>query len=606
MINKLPDTHVHLHPASVYKIHGYSLQDLLCNFYKYINECIEQVNKNEEHILNQNNIMTKFIEYMKNEGIPPIVVETINNMYNDGRLKDIIDRLLNGLISQDEEFKNNMNSLMSELQNKINLINGEVDKKIEQLMPKNEVNIIYVDSINGNDENDGSENKPFQTSEKAFNYLCNLGSKTLNKQWKLKFKKGVYRSVKVDKLPQFSYPLVIEGTLEGKNIVSRFVYEELTTNYIGIWLEPLKGNAIYVKWLKFENYKKGFNGYGIIAKNQGYLNCFECEAINCDCGFAGVNNVTLTCQRTIARNCREGFRNLYNGCATIGAGTGGSHMSDGGNGCEVYDCEIGFLTSRNSVSHSDYVKYENCDIGVQIEMNSRVATLSNVFDNCKVGVNSNGGGEWIGGIGEEIDTWINLGTNIPYDLYGNSRYTRVQSLYGKLNSSFMRKIGDEITKSSLTGVTEQTELFRSSPTIESIPEYYLQRNRVKVKLIVKGTYTLSSGQSITLSPILRGLNNDNSPNNKNISMHNIKITTESTGASGFKAIFELDFNAKNYLRYTELLVTNTTGGNRVTVLPFVVESKDNREGKKQLILNATLSDASSQLNVLSIELELSN
>lgn len=111
MINKLPDTHVHLHPASVYKIHGYSLQDLLCNFYKHINECINQINTNEENIINftekvkheietQNNVINSFIEYMKAEGIPPIVIETIKQMFNDGRLSDLFDELTNRIITE--------------------------------------------------------------------------------------------------------------------------------------------------------------------------------------------------------------------------------------------------------------------------------------------------------------------------------------------------------------------------------------------------------------------------------------------------------------------------------------------------------------------------
>lgn len=477
---------------------------------------------------------------------------------------------------------------------------------VEKLYPKEEINIIYVDSVNGLDTNDGSENFPFKTSQKAFDYLCNLGSKALNKQWKIKFKKGVYRSVKVSNIPQFSYPLLLEGTLEGTGIVSRFVYEEGTTDYIGLWLEPMKGNAIHCKWLKFENYKKGFNGYGIIGKNQGYLYIYECEATNCDCGFAGVNNVTLTCQRTIARQCREGFRNLYNGCATIGAGTGGKHMSDGGNGCEVYDCEIGLLTSRNSVSHSDYVKYYNCGVGIQIEMNSRVATLSNVYDNCGIGVYAVGGAEWIGGIGNEIDTWVNLGNNIPYDLYGNSRYARVQGLYGKLDSTFIRKIGDEITTPTITGTMTTTEVFRSSPSIECIPEHYLNRDKVKVELIIKGTYKLASGQTIKISPILRGLDTDNSPNGKDINFSEISLQTESNGFTGFKSIHEIQFNKKNYMRYVELLVGNTTGGNRISLSPFMVETNAKREGKKQLMINVTPSDTTSQINIISIEMKLSN
>lgn len=116
MINKLEGIITNTKPDSVYKLSGYTLQELLSNFYKYINECIEQVNKNEEHILTQNELMKKFIEYMKKEGIPPIVIETINEMYNDGRLTEIIDNLGVNLTSKINEFTTEINNKVQGLE----------------------------------------------------------------------------------------------------------------------------------------------------------------------------------------------------------------------------------------------------------------------------------------------------------------------------------------------------------------------------------------------------------------------------------------------------------------------------------------------------------
>lgn len=576
IINELGNLRKSLNELSVYNLDVHSSLELYYEVARKVNEIINELNRFEgvvsDSLLEQNNQLY----YLLNNGLKVEVANKLLEFLENGTLNEIINK----------EIFNDLSS------------------KVEKLITNNDVNVIYVDSVKGLDTNIGTIDSPFQTSKKAFDYLCSLGSKTLFKQWKIKFNKGTYTSVKVDKLPQFTYPLIIEGTLEGTEIVSKFVYND-DDNYIGMWFEPLKGNSIHIKWLKFEGYKKGFNGYGVIAKNQGYLYIFECEAIDCDTGFAGVNNVTLTCQRTVVRRCTNGFRNLYNGCATIGSGTGGTHMSEGGNGCEVYDCEIGFLLSRNSVAHSDYVKFYNCNTAIQIEMNSRLATLSNHFNSCGVGVNCVGGSEWIGGIGEEIDTWTNI-TNCAYDLHGNSRYSRVQSLYGKLTSTFFRKIGSQITNSNITNNTSQVEIFRASPTIESIPYYYLERDNVTVELVIKGTFRQASGQTIKLTPVLRGLNDDNSTNGKNIPMGEISIPTESANLSGFKATFKLEMNKLEYLRYTELMLSNTTGGNRIATTPYLVSSSENREGKKQLLLNATLSNIASELNIQSIELILSN
>ena len=494
--------------------------------------------------------------------------------------------------------------IMNNIEKGISSSYDRLDNIEHKVFSKDDVNIIYVDSINGDDNNDGSLANPFASSKKAFDYICKLGSKTLFNQWKIKFMPGIYRAVKVSELPQFSKPLIIEGSRDDSGITSIFEYENGTNNYIGIWLEPMKGNSVHVKDLKFIGYKKGFNGYGVIGKNQGYLRILDCEGEDNDCCFAGINNVTLTVTRTIVRNSSYGFRSQYNSACTIGAGTGGSHMSDGGNGCEVYDCNVGFLVTRNSVAHSDYVKYNNCGIGVKADMNTRVATLSNVFNSCETGLKLEGGAEWIGGIDDEVDSWSNC--TIPYTLNGNSRCNRVQSLYCKNESLFLCKLENEIPVNSLTGTTEKTEIFRSSPKIESLPEYYLDGELVKVRIVIKGEHKVSSGKSTSISVTLRGLNADDSVNGRNIDIPAISLPVESSVNGSFTLEHDLVFKPTIYQRSSQLLIANTTGGNRITSVTYTYGDKAKTEGKKQLIVYATPNDLNNVLNIKRIEMYLTN
>lgn len=136
MINKLEGIITNTKPDSVYNLSGYTLQELLSNFYKYINECIELVNKNEDNITNQNITMNNFIEYMKNEGVPPIIIETINNMYNDGRLTELFNRLSNNVID-------NVNNNVQEFKSKLET---QIQENTNYFTTKNKINSIFRNS----------------------------------------------------------------------------------------------------------------------------------------------------------------------------------------------------------------------------------------------------------------------------------------------------------------------------------------------------------------------------------------------------------------------------------------------------------------------------
>lgn len=545
-------------------------------------------------------------------------------------------------IPEQQRYVDIANNYYAGVTNKIKFGSNIKNKyNINDLTAEDSLNVIYVDANNGNDNNDGTSTNPVRTARKAFEILCNLGSKALFKQWKIKFAAGTYTSVRVQNIPQFSKHLLIEGTRDDEgNITSIFKYEQNSNNYIGIWLEPMRGVSVQVTDLKFVGYKKGFNGYGILVKNHGYLHVISCEAEDCDCGFAGINNSTLIAWKTIARNCSYGFRVQYCSSATIGAGTDGAHMADGGNGCEVDNCKVGFLVTRNSVAHSDYVKYFRCtEAGVKADMNARVATLSNVFTDCRVGVKLEGGAEWIAGtvaqsFGQvnEIDTWIQNNTlvdkiinengeeiekvvvMIPYTMKGNSRYNRVQSQHCKTESLFMCVTSKNINPSKVTGHTNKTEVYRAG-SVHYIPNYYLDGDLVKVRIVIRGTHKNPSAKTGIISTMLRGLDHvlDQETkkykyviNGQDISLGDASLPVRSDTAGGFKVEHDLVFTKDEFQRAIDVTTSATTGGDRVVTLDYVPSVKPSTAGLKQLMVHVTPGDATSEIVIKRIEMYITN
>lgn len=81
---------------SVYNFNEYSIQDLLSKFFEKINDCVETSNK-----------ALSFLEWLKKEGLPNEVIKELENMYQNGKLTELIDNLANNLTLQIMDMKNN-------------------------------------------------------------------------------------------------------------------------------------------------------------------------------------------------------------------------------------------------------------------------------------------------------------------------------------------------------------------------------------------------------------------------------------------------------------------------------------------------------------------
>lgn len=133
---------------SVYPYNSYTINELLMQFFNSINDCIDVVNDYVK-------MVDELIEWVKKEGLENAVKEELENMYDNGKLADIINKQifseLNDKINQAlEDIKNNENSI-NDLSNNINttkselkeLINDNV-KNIEILKNSKDTTMFYI------------------------------------------------------------------------------------------------------------------------------------------------------------------------------------------------------------------------------------------------------------------------------------------------------------------------------------------------------------------------------------------------------------------------------------------------------------------------------
>lgn len=366
----------------------------------------------------------------------------------------------------------------------------EIDNTKEKLIGA-DINYLYVDAL-ATDANDGlTVSTPVRTLSKAFNILKGLGSKANFGVYVIKIKgygeEHPYAGVRSRDLPYFQ-KISVEGETDESGFPNTFI--EGSTNNTGIWIEP------GVKYMDIKNlYFNGFrapagNGYGLLMKNQGFLNVENCIANDCDIGFAGINNVTIMAKRTVAQNCTDGYRAQYSSNATFGAGQRGDLYDDGGLGSKALNCRRGVYISRNAVAHVDYMNLEDCDYaGVSADMASRVHVLGSHFKRNDFGVRLEGGAEWINNRDEPNFFYMDSSADknrVVFGHFGSSRETRLQGQTAT-NEFRISVKSDSVTK---TGNTRES-LHRGSD-LGIIPAYWFISPAKRIRIVISG---LAEGQA---------------------------------------------------------------------------------------------------------------
>lgn len=114
-LEELKPYHLNCNVFDVYSYNGLSMQDLLCQFFTKINECVS---------LSNNTI--DLAKWLVNEGIEIEVVNKLMVMIEDGTIKKLVnDSLFNSLNSK-------INNINSQVENNTNYLNNLEDQKLDK------------------------------------------------------------------------------------------------------------------------------------------------------------------------------------------------------------------------------------------------------------------------------------------------------------------------------------------------------------------------------------------------------------------------------------------------------------------------------------------
>ena len=152
----------------------------------------------------------------------------------------------------------------------------------------------------------------------------------------------------------------------------------------------LKGFRALVKDIQFSGYIGTSSSGGVAMTNgqlycqnvHGYRNYYDISALQ----FTYVSVIGGILDGGSVRS-GIGIRSIFNSKHDIG-----SQLNTAQQTPIIKNKATGFIAQEGSTGHSDYVTYDNCSIGVQAVVNSRINTNGSKFTNTSLGINARDGG----------------------------------------------------------------------------------------------------------------------------------------------------------------------------------------------------------------------
>lgn len=338
---------------------------------------------------------------------------------------------------------------------------------------------VWVDGLNGVDSTprDGLfRESALRTLEWVdMRILAKLGARALEGQWVVRITNNQPKGRWFKNTTVFGNPLEFVGDdLVNGSPVTEIIYDSAAGNHMGMWFEA--GQNIHIRNLRFRGFKVGFNGYGVGAKGLCDFNVTDCEAVDCDTGFAHINNVTGSFTRCKATGCQNGFRAQYQTSTTWQY-------------CVAQGNVRGYFLSRNSVAHLDYSEAIDSSLhGCFIDMAARCQIMESHFKRNGVGVQVEGAGEW----GDDNSKFY-IGTAdanaVTFIHYGVGRETRTHSQTGV----------NEWRKHANTAVRSFAQSAGAQQTIDEdwragLKAGYFGDSTKRIRIKVWGRATVASGR----------------------------------------------------------------------------------------------------------------
>ena len=107
---------------SIYNFNEYSLQDLLCRFFETINQCVDTSNNYFE-----------FLTLLKSECLQIYLYIEINEMYQDWRLTDLINKLANDVKGMVDNISGDISQFKQDVNTNINQFKQDVNTNLSNL-----------------------------------------------------------------------------------------------------------------------------------------------------------------------------------------------------------------------------------------------------------------------------------------------------------------------------------------------------------------------------------------------------------------------------------------------------------------------------------------
>lgn len=345
------------------------------------------------------------------------------------------------------------------------------------------VNNLYVNAATGSDTNDGlSSSFPLKTLSKLYTGILRrlTPEQAAGAKWVINLAGTFTKGQTFTDLPEFPHVLEFVGAPLVLGAHQTFIEMGAGSSKIGLWFEPGRA-TVTVRNILFRGFRDNGSGYGILMKGGGSINAYYCRAEDCDTGFAAIRNVDFLFDHcTTSPTVDSGFIAQYSA-----SGTFQYCDADG-------STDNGFTITRNAVAHVDYSLAMNCNVGVAVDMASRVNCLSTEFRKNGVGVVASGASEWI-----DASCNFNIGNaNANTSNYKNYGVGRESRLYSQTSRNEF-KIGDSWTANPTyensvihSGTTANTLIYVGSALGELPEGFFIDRGkRLRVEVYGTGTFT---------------------------------------------------------------------------------------------------------------------
>ena len=319
-----------------------------------------------------------------------------------------------------------------------------------------QANTLYVLATGGSNTNDALSNaQGVANLQTAFNILKNYWP--LDGKWVIELAAGTYTSTAAyARIGPPNSDETIDGMFMRNAITIKGpdVGYDATTNptptptailnaggaaMVGIQLE--RGIKALVRDIKFVNYNGSSSSAGMSADNNSWLRCVNIHADTCTYGISAYNHSLLDVKGGTFNACTVGIMTLFNCKQEIGNQNAGA----AGQGPFITNCTYaGFLVQEGSTGHSDFVSYQGNNVGVNVQVNSRVNLNGSDFKLNNIAVFVEGGSN-------VFPSGVSWNTGTANANTENIRITDASSVTGQHSNSW-RSLERQTTTETVTGI----------------------------------------------------------------------------------------------------------------------------------------------------------